>query len=328
MLHAAPVVLLLSLCLGCTNGKSRLNVDLERAPVASNSIAGNAIAADSSATATELGLVGNEDEQIKQKAGAPKSPGRPAAAPPPAPNPDWDKKIIKVADINLEVKDFKTFTRRLHQAVKQSGGYVAQEEQNQSPAGISNSVTIKVPVAAFDDLLTQLPADSDKLVGRKVTAQDVTLEVVDTKSRLETKKEVRERYLELLRQAHNMKDILAVQNEINDIQQDMEAAAGRIAYLGHSAAYSTINCHFYQLLTPGTPDDGSPSFVHRIKDAIADGWDGFSSFLIGLLHVWPFLIGVGFLFYWARKMMRSARALKAQTVPVRVPQEEAGNTLI
>jgi len=96
-------------------------------------------------------------------------------------------------------------------------------------------MTIKVPVANFDDLLLQLPADSDKLVDKKISSQDVTMEVVDTKSRLETKREVRERYLELLRQAHKMEDILAVQSEINNIQQDMDQASGRIAWLGHSA---------------------------------------------------------------------------------------------
>jgi len=58
--------------------------------------------------------------------------------------------------------------------------------------------------------------------------------MADTRSRLETKKEVRERYLDLLKQARNMKDILAVQNEINDIQEQMEGAAGRT---GHSLAF-------------------------------------------------------------------------------------------
>ncbi|HEY1214043.1 MAG TPA: DUF4349 domain-containing protein [Bryobacteraceae bacterium] len=317
IVYAAPAVLLLSLCLGCNSGKSKLLVDLERP----NAPEKKAMAADSagvSATYLGNGLVGDEEfKQTQHVTGGQKPAVQKVAAP--VPNPDWDKKIIKTAELDLEVKSFGTFTRRLHQSVKAMGGYIAQEEESRSEAEISNNVTIKVPVAAFDDLVSQIPADSDRLVDKKITSQDVTMEMVDTKSRLESKKEVRERYLELLRQAHSMKDILAVQNEINDIQQDMEAAAGRIAYLGHSAAYSTINLKFYQVLVREAPDDRSPSFVHRLKDAIADGWDGFSNFLIGLLHVWPFLIGAGFVFYWVRKTMRSA---KVQPVPVR-PQEES-----
>ncbi len=37
-----------------------------------------------------------------------------------------------------------------------------------------------------------------------------------------------------------MEDILQVQEEINEIQENIEAAAGRVHYLTHSAAYSTI----------------------------------------------------------------------------------------
>jgi hypothetical protein len=201
--------------------------------------------------------------------------------------------------------------------VKVTGGYIAQEEQTQSPAEITNTLTIKVPVANFDDLLLQLPADSDKLVDKKISSQDVTMEVVDTRSRLETKKEVRERYLELLRQAHSMKDILAVQNEINDIQQDMDQASGRIAWLGHSAAYSTVNLKFYQVLAPGAPTDSSPGFFHRLTDAFGDGWEGFSTFLIAFFRLWPLLLGVGVFVYCMRRFVRTPR-----THPVAVRSQE------
>lgn len=143
-------------------------------------------------------------------------------------NPDWDKKIVKTANLQLEVKNYRSFYDQLHQAVRQSGGYIAQEEQSQSSYKIENTVSIKVPVARFDEFLSQLASDSDRLVEKKFNAEDVTLDIVDTKSRLETKREVRERYPELLREARNMNDILKVQHEISDIQEEMEGAAGRI----------------------------------------------------------------------------------------------------
>ena len=57
---------------------------------------------------------------------------------------------------------------------------------------------------ASDDLLLLLPSDSDRLTEKKMNSEDVTMEVIDTKSRLETKKEVRGRYLDLLKQARNI----------------------------------------------------------------------------------------------------------------------------
>jgi hypothetical protein len=296
IVFAMPVALLLSLCLGGNNSKYADEKALDSSSVAYGNTNG------------QMQNIGDDNKKDQ------KNPAAPLAA-----NPDWDKKIVKTADLNLEVKDFATFTRRLHQAVKQSGGYIAQEEQTQSPTAITNSMTIKVPVAYFDDLLMELPADSDRLVDKKISTQDVTMEAVDTKSRLETKREVRERYLELLRQAHTTTDILTAQNEINNIQQEMDQASGRIAWLGHSAAYSTINLKFYQVLAPGVPEDHSPSFYRRLADALGDGWEGLSSLLLGLLRGWPLLIGIGIVGYWVRKTIRGA---KVKTAMVR-PREEA-----
>ena len=229
------------------------------------------------------------------------------ASAPPVVNPDWDKKIVKTADLDLEVKDFGQFTRRLHQAVKESGGYIAQEDQKQSATGITNSMTIKVPVANFDDLLMQLPGDSEKVVEKRISSQDVTLEVVDTRSRLETKRQVKERYAALLKQASSVGEISTVQNEIDGIQQEMDQASGRIALLSHSAAYSTINLKFYQVLAQGVPQETSPSFFQQLTDSFGEGWKDFSGVLVGLMRLWPLWIGVGFGVYWLRKSMRAAK---------------------
>jgi hypothetical protein len=116
---------------------------------------------------------------------------------------DWDKKIIKTASINLEIKNYKTFTSLMRDDIKKFGGYVAQEEQNQNDYKIENSVTIKVPVDQFDDLVTELTKGEEKIIEKKISSEDVTTDIVDTKSRLDAKRQVRSRYLDLLKQAGN-----------------------------------------------------------------------------------------------------------------------------
>lgn len=229
---------------------------------------------------------------------------KPVPPPPPVPNPDWDRKIVKTADLTLRVNNFNQFTNRLHAAVKQSGGYIAQEQLSQNAGEIDNTITIKVPVDRFELLMGEMPGDSDKLEEKKISSEDVTMEMIDTKSHLQTKKEVRERYLELLKQAHSMKDIIAIQNEINDIQQEMDEASGRIAWLGHSSAYSTINLRFYQVLDERIREEPAPGFAHRLTDAIRDGWQGLSALLLELISVWPLWIALGFVVVWVQKWRR------------------------
>src|SRR5687767_4215264 len=101
------------------------------APAAGNNNMNYGAAADST---TPVPGVVNEEQ--------PKQPGTSASAE----NVDWDKKIIRNASLTVEAKSHKAFNDLVHEQVKRSGGYVAEEEQNKSDYKIENIATIKVPV--------------------------------------------------------------------------------------------------------------------------------------------------------------------------------------
>ena len=213
---------------------------------------------------------------------------------------DWDKKIIKTASINLEVKNYKSFSGIMRDNIKKFGGYTAQEEQSQTDYKIENTVSIKVPVDQFDNLAAELTKGEDKIIEKKITSEDVTSDIVDTKSRVEAKKQVRLRYLDLLKQARNMQDILNVQNEINSIQEDIETAAGRIEYLSHSSAYSTINLTYFQVLDASAKDTAEPSFGTKVWQSFRNGWNWIGDVLVGIISIWPLLF-LGFACWFAYK---------------------------
>jgi hypothetical protein len=213
---------------------------------------------------------------------------------------DWDKKIIKNASMNLEVKNYKSFNDLLYGSIRKFGGYIAQEEQNQTDYKIENVVTIKVPVDQFDDLVTVLTTGEQKLIEKRITSEDVTTQVVDTRSRMEAKKQVRLKYLDLLRDARNMGEILNVQREINGIQEDIEAANGRIEYLSHSAAYSTINLTYFQVVDASAKNSGEASYGTKIWRSFRVGWNWVGELLIGIISIWP-LFFFGFACWFAYK---------------------------
>lgn len=209
-------------------------------------------------------------------------------------NTDWDKKIIKTAQVSLDLKDYNTFNKNLHALVKRYGAYVAGEEQNQNNYSIENNVIIKVPVEQFDDLMNSLAGDGIKVVERKISTEDVTAEVVDTKGRIEAKKAVRQQYITLLNQAKNMHDILEVQNEINSITEELETASGRVNYLVHQAAYSTIHLKYYQYFDESAKPETEPNFFTKLKDAFVTGAKGVGEFFVVLITLWPLiLISIG-----------------------------------
>lgn len=214
---------------------------------------------------------------------------------------DWDKKIIKTANLNLEIKDYNAYNTSLREKLKQFGGYIAQEEQSQSEYKIENILTIKIPVDQFDDAVNSLSSNVKELNEKKITSEDVSTEVIDTRSRLEAKKQVRLRYLDLLKQAKNMEEILSVQSEINGIQEQIESAAGRMEYLQHSSSFSTIHLTFYQILNGAAINSDKPTFSTRITNAFRFGWNWIGELSIGIVSIWPLLLAVlGIILFYKR----------------------------
>lgn len=225
---------------------------------------------------------------------------------------DWDKKIIKTATLRLEIKDFKKYNNYVHEVAKRYGGYFAQEEQNQADGKIESIITIKVPVSQFDNLVNVLPAEDTKVQEKKISSDDVGSEMADTKSRLEAKKQMRLKYLDFLKQSKNMTEVLQVQAEINQIQEEIESATGRMNYLSQQTAYSTINLTFYQPLQGYQPTDGEPSFLTRITGAFIIGFNWIKELVIGLISIWPLLIIAGSGFVFLKKLRR--RRLNTQKI--------------
>jgi hypothetical protein len=221
---------------------------------------------------------------------------------------DWDSKIIKNATLKVEIKDFKKYNNYVHSTVKQYGAYVAQEEQTLSDEKSETSITIKVPVAQFENMMNALPADDGKVMEKKIITDDVTGEVVDTKSRLEAKKQLRLKYLEFLKQSKNMEEVLQVQNEVDNIQQQIESAAGRVSFLNNQTAYSTINLSFYQPMEGYNPSNETPSFLTRISIAFKTGGSWIAELFVGLVSIWPLLLVV-FAVYFGWKKLRPAKVI-------------------
>lgn len=244
--------------------------------------------------ANDMTLAAEKDKDLYNQMTADTTAGIALQGSTPGQNPDWDKKIIKTAFLKLEVKDFKIYSDIVHKAAKHYGGYIANEEQSQSEEKKESTISIKVPVDQFESLMAHLPSGAEKIVEKKITTEDVTGEVVDTKSRLHAKEQMRLKYIEFLKQAKNMEDVLKVQAEINEIQEEMESASGRINYLSHQSAYSTVNLTFYQPLAGYNPNNESPGFLTRAAIAFKNGFSFIGDIFIGFVSIWPLLV-LGFL---------------------------------
>jgi hypothetical protein len=295
-----PAMLATVLLFSCHSMKEKMETDSIAATESADKTAANAEQPDPLS-----------DEQSSPSADStPASPIRNnSSKPSPVAAPvDWDRKIIRTANLTFEVPNFNSFTLSLAQKTKQFGGYIASENQEASPDKISTTVSIKVPVAQFQDLLNVLPQDGAIVVSRLITSEDVSTQVVDINARLETKKQVRQKYMEFFKSAKNMDEVLKVQTEVNDIQEGMESAASRMNYLKHASAMSTINLTYYQWLKVEenniVVEDG---FLHKLSESFTGGAKWIGGVMLALVNLWPAILIVLVLIFGYRKWLKASK---------------------
>ena len=221
------------------------------------------------------------------------------------PNTDWNKKIIKTGTLTSETENYHKYNIQIHELLKKWETYIASEQENSSSYKIENVLTIKIPVQYFDEAVQQLSfSATGKLLAKQITASDVTAEFFDTRARIETKKRIRLRYLDMVQKAKNVEEVLQVEREINSMQEQIEAAEGRINYLGHSAAYSTIQLTFFQILNSEAANGENPAFGVRLLTAVTDGSRWVGEFIIFMLTLWPIWIGAGAIILLVRRIRK------------------------
>jgi len=223
-----------------------------------------------------------------------------------------DKKIIKDAHVGVEVDDYYKYRTTLDSLINQLGGYISNDNLNKSDYSINGNLMIRIPAATFEQFITLLEKGTEKLLYKNITARDVTEEFIDIEARLKSKKEVEKRYLELLSQARNVKEILEVEEKLRVIREEIEAREGRLNYLKKQVNYSTINLQLTQLLDYKYEPGKEKSFFQRLLKSFDKGWKGFVSFLLFLFRIWPVLL-IGLLtFYYIRRIKRKRRLQKEE----------------
>lgn len=112
------------------------------------------------------------------------------------------------------------------------GGHIAGRKDQ--------SVTIKVPSASFREAMTKIDAIGG-VVGRSVTADDVSEEFHDLEVRLGNLRATRTRLQDFLAKATGINDMLTVERELERVAQEIDRIEGRLEFLRTRASMSVIS---------------------------------------------------------------------------------------
>lgn len=212
-----------------------------------------------------------------------------------------NRKLIKTGNLELEVKNIAETETKIRDQVNAYSGYIASEKETNYDYRHSVNIVARIPASSFDSFINDLQKEFKQFEKKDIVVSDVTEEFLDVTARSKTKKALEERYIRLLAQAKNVKEIIEVESELATIRGDIEQMEGRLNYLKNQTAYSTIAIRFYKN-TPSSPVVSTNRFV----TALQNGWKIVVELSLLLVTIWPLLIMGAAFGWWLLKRRKKA----------------------
>ncbi|MDD5148933.1 MAG: DUF4349 domain-containing protein [Flavobacterium sp.] len=213
-----------------------------------------------------------------------------------------EQKIIKTGNIRFETSDLETTFNQIQTAVKKHNAIIQNDIEGKDYESVFRKIIVRVPSRNFDLFLNDISKGVSYFDNKEISSQDVTEEYIDIDARLKAKRVLESRYLELLKKANKVSEMLEIEAQLSSIREEIEAKEGQLRYMQSQVSMSTITVEFYK--TVAEKSGVTVSFGTKIWNAITSGFNGFSSFLIGLLSIWPFLIMLAAVAYFIRKRFK------------------------
>jgi hypothetical protein len=178
---------------------------------------------------------------------APLAPAAPGAAETSSPaataeSPTTDtRKLIRNAQLDLQVKSFQPAMDQITAMTNAAGGYVDTSNSQKGGNGkLQGTVVVKVLPQNLDAFLLKL-RDLGQVQNQSVSTDDVTKDYFDTQSRLENSRRMETQLQDLLKHENSkVSDLLQVERELGRVRGEIEQMQGQLKLYDFQVQYATV----------------------------------------------------------------------------------------
>jgi len=213
-----------------------------------------------------------------------------------------EQKIIKTGNIRFESNNLEQTYSQILTAVKKHHIIVQNDTEGKDYNSVFRRLVVRVPSKNFDLFLNDISKGVTYFDNKEISSQDVTEEYIDIAARLKTKKVLEARYLELLKKANKVSEMLEIEAQLSAVREEIEAKEGQLRYMQSQISMSTITIEFYK--TVANEGGATISYGSKIWNAIKSGFNEISNLFITLLSIWPFLIILAVVVHFIRKRFK------------------------
>jgi len=215
---------------------------------------------------------------------------------------DSERIVIKNANLSIVVADPVESMDAIAKMAEGMGGFVVNSNLYKSTTrtGLevpTANITVRVPSDRLDSALDQIKGMVENprvdILSEDISGQDVTSEVTDLESRLRNLQAAEKQLLEIMENATESEDVIAIFRELTSVREQIEVTQGQIKYYRESARLSAIyvNLQAKEAVEPITIGRWQPGLeAQKAIQALLDG----GKYLVNAL-IWLVLFAVPFL---------------------------------
>ena len=152
-----------------------------------------------------------------------------------------DRKIVKIFNLNIVVKNIDKSTQELEELLKKYNGYVENFYSYEYEYSKANNFTIKVPTDNVSQFMKDIKKDG-YIKSESFSATDFTEQYTDNANQLKNLYVRRDKLRSMIENdATKIKDIIAIDKELNNVQNEIERLEKSNLKIQNKVDYSQIN---------------------------------------------------------------------------------------
>jgi chromosome segregation ATPase len=158
-----------------------------------------------------------------------------------------DRVVVRTGSRTIVVNDPAQAAQVIAQLAQDMGGFVVSMDLSQTTyPGIDRplnqgNVTVRVPATRLDEALQKIEALAVEVRQRNETGQDVTAQYTDLQARLQNLQSAESQLRQIMASATKTEDVLAVYNQLVQVQGEIESLQGQIRYLDETSSFAQIS---------------------------------------------------------------------------------------
>lgn len=203
-----------------------------------------------------------------------------------------EKKIIRNVEMSViadNIDILRNSMTSLKTLVESLGGYTLGSSADFGTYRTSGELYFKIPKDKVDGFIASVETSGLKVQRLDDSSTDKTTEYVDIDARLKVKEIQKAKYEEYLKKAETVEDLLAVENELNNLIEEIEASKSRLQAIDldvnmtNVRVYLTCNEQLERESFGGRLLSGLKEAGNNLLDAFLNVLDGLSYMIIPLV---------------------------------------------